>query len=462
MLKSAAIIILVLFLFLPDGGFSAGSASVSLAADHPLINKEANCVVEYLPTPDGMINILLMGIDADEKGKDITYRIEESHTDTIIVLAVNPKEGRLDMISLPRDTMAYVPGTRGVYKLNCAINVGATRAGKPTKSPEGFEAVRDTVSWVLGGVRIDSYIAVDMEAMKAIGDAVGGIDFEVEMTYSGQSGKRYHAGMQHLNGAGIVDYFRARKNATVDTGSDLARTGRQRALLTALFKKLMTNQRLMLRLIKGASEDPAIRAGFYTDLQLNDYASMMRNVQDYLDNRNSEDKQSAIRLHVIKGTYRNAFGNWKFTFTDQEHRKAVVKTVYNADVAELKYVSYEHAKWLYSAGFTAVRHLTAAQGIRDFLDANPDRMIEGEKANAAKARFEKAFIDTQEAFLLAASNEGDQVTRVMTAAANELQDAGNALARLISYPKKGSKVSWKLAKYHDDDKLVNEIYVNFR
>ena len=43
-----------------------------------------------------------------------------------------------------------------------------------------------------------------------------------------------------------------------------------------------------------------------------------------------------------------------------------------------------------------------------------------------------------------------------------LRTRGDTLAKLIAYPKKGGKVTWRTAKYHDDDPLVNEVYVNFR
>jgi len=461
LLKSLTLFLIILVLAMPVCGVAEVAATDAPPTDNPLINVEANRVTDYLQIPDGIINILLLGIDSDAEGKDYTYRVEESHTDTMIVLAANLKENKVDLISVPRDTMAYVPGTRGVYKLNCAINVGGTRAGKPARSPEGFEAVRDTITWVLGGIRIDHYLAVDMEAMAAIGDAIGGIDFNVEMNYRGEK-RRYKAGMQHLDGQGMVDYFRARTNATISPGSDLARTGRQRALLMALLKKLMTNQKLLLQLIQGTSENPTIRNGFFTDIGIMDIPTMLQTVLMLANGMNAENRASSMQGHVIKGTYRNAFGNWKFTFTDQENRRAVIKEVYGVDVPELKYVSYPYAKWLYESGFKAIRHLSAAAGIIAFIEAKGDALKHDDKLTAAMESFNLAYRDTQKAFIRAAQTMSDEDTRLMSAVANRLMDTGNTLARMIAYPKRGGKVDWKLAKYHDDDRLVNEVYVNFR
>ena len=86
-----------------------------------------------------------------------------------------------------------------------------------------FALAMSAVEWLLGGIRIDYYFAVDMNTMIALGDTIGGVDFDVEMSYTGHSGAEYHMGMQHLDGVGITDYLRARTNATVD-GTDIART----------------------------------------------------------------------------------------------------------------------------------------------------------------------------------------------------------------------------------------------
>jgi len=50
---------------------------------------------------------------------------------------------------------------------------------------------------------------------------------------------------------------------------------------------------------------------------------------------NANGVGGSFESHVIKGTYHNAFGNWKFTFTDQDNRKAVIKAMYGVDVPEV-------------------------------------------------------------------------------------------------------------------------------
>ena len=73
---------------------------------------------------------------------------------------------------------------------------------------------------------IDYYCGITMDSMAALCNLIGGVDYDLEMSFAGHDGVYHQKGLQHLDGNAIVDYFRARKNATVDTGSDQARANR--------------------------------------------------------------------------------------------------------------------------------------------------------------------------------------------------------------------------------------------
>jgi anionic cell wall polymer biosynthesis LytR-Cps2A-Psr (LCP) family protein len=154
-----------------------------MAYTHPLMGQTA--ITEYIELPRRMLNILLLGIDFGPRG----YRgsawkneWEECHTDAIMLLAVNLDEQKIDIVSLPRDTVTYVPGVKGIYKLNAAFNCGVTIGGTVEA---GLEKTCEAASWLLGGVKVDAYCAVDMVTMIERGDAMGGVDFETELAYKG-------------------------------------------------------------------------------------------------------------------------------------------------------------------------------------------------------------------------------------------------------------------------------------
>lgn len=151
----------------------------------------------------GMINMLLIGVD--EGG----YR-----SDTIMLLSVDGYSGRVNILSVPRDTMVK-PDGYATTKINALIGLGreAADAGKISQ-PE--EMLIDEVK-ELTGLPIHYFMAVDFDGFKDIIDAVDGVDFEVpyNMNYDDPTQNLHihlKAGMQHLNGQSAHDFVRFRHN----------------------------------------------------------------------------------------------------------------------------------------------------------------------------------------------------------------------------------------------------------
>ena len=96
-----------------------------------------------------VVNVLLMGVDYAEERDDWEGK-HDFHADVMIVVAINFEENCVDLISLPRDTYAKIPGVEGKYKLNASIDCGG---GWPTEG--GFEKVCEAAEWMLGGIPVD-------------------------------------------------------------------------------------------------------------------------------------------------------------------------------------------------------------------------------------------------------------------------------------------------------------------
>lgn len=114
---------------------------------NPLVNPQK---IEYVETEHEYLNILLAGIDFGRKGYLGSYHKTEllqCHADAMLVIAMDRTDGSVDLISLPRDSLTYVPGVRGIYKLNGAVNCGDTLE-------EGLECACAAASWLLGGVEV--------------------------------------------------------------------------------------------------------------------------------------------------------------------------------------------------------------------------------------------------------------------------------------------------------------------
>jgi len=162
------------------------------------------------------INILFMGID-DRENKN------NSRSDTMIVVSIDPKNQKMVMVSVPRDTRIK-DGLGRSEKIN-SINY--------TKGPE---AACKVVSDLLG-VPVNYYVITNFAGFGKIVDILGGVDLDVEtnmvhwdVSYSINLKKGY----QHLNGDQALQYVRYRGGPTADIG----RTQRQQKFIKALAKQM--------------------------------------------------------------------------------------------------------------------------------------------------------------------------------------------------------------------------------
>ena len=108
-------------------------------------------------------NILLLGVDSNGADSDLWVG---TRTDTIILLNIDPRTKTVNAISIPRDSKVYLPKGMGVQKVNAAHAMG------------GVEMTIKTIENTLG-IHVDKYIMVHDDAVRAIVDAIGGVDIFV-------------------------------------------------------------------------------------------------------------------------------------------------------------------------------------------------------------------------------------------------------------------------------------------
>ncbi len=170
------------------------------------------------------VNILLLGVDdKDHENPQNTAR----RSDTMMVASINPDDGTVNLLSLPRDTKVNIPGHKGYDKLNHSYAYG------------GAELSRNTVEQFLH-IPINYYIAIDWQAFIKVIDTLGGVDLYVEhdMNYSDPYADldiHINKGYQHLDGEKAGEYVRFRS----DELGDIGRVQRQQRFLKALAKQTM-------------------------------------------------------------------------------------------------------------------------------------------------------------------------------------------------------------------------------
>ena len=200
------------------------------------------------------LNVLLLGTDA---GPD---RIG-ARTDTIIVASVDTRTAATTLFALPRNIehAPFPPGSpaatrfprgfhdrrapdSGDYLLNNVVEYGRAHLELAPTGPtadRGVNLLMSSVSTMLG-LPIDHYVAVDMNGLAALVDALGGVTVDVGpeplpiggVTYSGRRvtpDGYVPAGVQHLDGEQALWFARSRRDS-----DDYDRMARQRCLISAV------------------------------------------------------------------------------------------------------------------------------------------------------------------------------------------------------------------------------------
>ncbi len=422
----------------------AGMVPAAFAAEVPAIAQvpESSTMflklneVNYVEPEDEFLTILLCGLDFTEnagwRGSGNKRQIEKAHTDANMVIVVNKTKGQVSLVSLPRDTLCYVPGIRGVYKLNCAVNCAPT-------IPEGLELTRQTASWLLGGIKIDYYAALDMDALVSLGDLMGGLDYDMNMTYTGHTGKRYQEGQIHLDGRGMIDYLRARKNATIMSGMDIGRCDRNRRMFITIYEKFMNDPSLLKKLWESATSG---ELNFYTNVDANAFSTLL-GLMLTLGNE-------SVGSYMLTGEYKMVMDYWNFTITDQAHRQSVLKEVFGIDAEELPQVSFAFTEWLHETGFPVGRQIIIAKQILDY-----GYSLENLTDNQKKAldALQESYLATIEAYDAYANDfKNDNLKIALTKARTQLRKDGETAAKRV---KEFIDASWNTGTYWFRDPLVN-------
>lgn len=417
------------------------SCSAEIKSKNPILNPQK---LEYVETDHDLYNILILGIDYTDPTLPFATsgrRSEEKkvltgcHTDAVLVVSVDQTDNVIRLLSLPRDTLTYVPGINGIYKLNAAFNCA-------DDIDEGFERACEAVSWLCGGIRIDAYAAVDVEAMITLCDVMGGVDFDLEMTYNATAKKggtkRYYAGQQHMDGWDIFNYVRARRNATVE-GTDMGRTGRQRRMMIAIFKKLRDHPNLIAKVWNKAMSGDI---NFYTNIKNATYARLSKTLEKMNGN--------SIESYVFDSVYMLGLGEWNFNFTKQDKRQEVLNKVFGINADELPYISYRYTEWLKIKGFSTVRTVKISRNVLQY-SRKLDNLTPEQQAACEK--LEAAHDDAVLAFDQASDTMQSSDYSIMIEKRDLLRTATEEAAAVLGYPE---EIVWNSGLQWYRDPLINE------
>lgn len=160
-------------------------------------------LVEHLAPEPGPVNLLVLGVDADE-----------TRTDIMLLAHWEPASNQVSMVSLPRDSLVPIPCPAEVPACISPDKLGHAHA-YGTVIGRGPELAIQTVEEFLR-VRVDHYVRIHYDGFREVVDALGGITLAVEPPMVEHMG--IEAGPQRLNGEQALRYVRFRSDVEGDFG----------------------------------------------------------------------------------------------------------------------------------------------------------------------------------------------------------------------------------------------------
>lgn len=154
-------------------------------------------------------------------GSDERTGVEGARGDVIILARLDPDEGVVDLVSIPRDTMVDIEGY-GTCKLNSAYAYG------------GMAGMVSAVS-EFAGVPISHYVEVGFDGFVQVVDRLGGIWVDVPEAFTA-GGEHFAKGAQRVMGERALIYARERHSFG---GGDFTREQSQRQVVSGVAKEIL-------------------------------------------------------------------------------------------------------------------------------------------------------------------------------------------------------------------------------
>lgn len=303
----ALLCFMLLCLFTGIGGYKLYGFLAKLSES----SKKSN-ITPAAVKKDEPVNILVMGVDIGSAGS--TNKNDPKRTDTIMLMHYEPKTKKINMISIPRDTLITIKGKK--EKINAAHAIG------------GVPYLIDAVEQLLD-IKVNYYGKVDYNGFRKLIDAVGGVDMYIanKMDYDDPA-QNLHIHFKkgetvHLDGKKAEEFFRWRKNND-NTGFADGDIGR------------IENQHLFIEKVIEKFKSPSI---------ITKVPNIMKIVPDYAEtNMDPEailrygwvfanaDKDS-IKMHTVKGNS-EYIGNISYFIYEEKMNTEVLSVLHENGVKE--------------------------------------------------------------------------------------------------------------------------------
>lgn len=232
--------------------------------------------VEYFPRQDITV-VMVSGIDRTGPMESSGTYNNPGAADMVSLLIFDQTNGKIDIISLNRDTMMEIPvlgfGGKSAGTIRGQLALAHTYGSGLEDSSMNL---RHAVSDFLYGLQIDYYVTMNMDAIARINDAVGGVTVNVTDDFSAID-PTIPMGEVKLMGQQAVNFVRTRRG--MGDGTNLTRMDRHKEYMSGFLKALDAQLDTSKTDLLTAYED----AGAYmvTDCTTKTLATMIERYRDY-------------------------------------------------------------------------------------------------------------------------------------------------------------------------------------
>ncbi|MBU3110434.1 LCP family protein [Clostridium lacusfryxellense] len=275
--------------------------------------------VERIKKDGKSCNILVMGVDVGTPGA--TNVNDPKRTDTLILAHYNAENKKINLISIPRDTLIQVNGKN--QKINAAHAIGGVKY-----AVAAVETLLD--------IQIDYYGKINYEGFDKVINAIGGVDMDItrQMDYDDPTQDlsiHFDKGTSvHLDGKKAEEFFRWRKNNDLSgfENGDLGRIQNQHIFISKVMEKVKSP----IILIKIPSILSAVKSSVETNMDANEilkYGYIFATIED-----------GKLSMDTIKGDLKDVKGISYVVYSDAQNEKIISELnngdVLNVDKSKLK------------------------------------------------------------------------------------------------------------------------------
>ncbi len=223
----------------PNGEINFEPGDVGIDDDTAPVIHDSGKIIEYKGATyrfnENAVSVALMGIDKEVLGTEYGQVGTGGQADTIALAVYDPQSGKVSIAVIPRDTMVDVNtydvkgGFLDIKRQQICVSY-AYGDGRETSCENTIRSINR----LLMGIPVDLYLAMDLDGIPALNDAIGG----VTLTCIETEGRFTEGETVTLSGEDADAYVRDRDMNRLD--ADTARRARQKQYMEAYLSQAMS------------------------------------------------------------------------------------------------------------------------------------------------------------------------------------------------------------------------------